>query len=191
MEVVFKRAEIDAEFRQMFALNHRVFAEELRQDGIQPSRLLHDRLFHQCRYFIAIRHDVVIGMISAHAGPEFSMSQILPHWEVLGTFRRPFELRRLAIVPEERNRTILAGLFWQAYDYALSSGGSHLLIAPLVQLVPMYRKYGFTPLGPAQSKGEAWLMPMVLDIENPGPAAMSHINLLERRWNRTVRTRTT
>ena len=112
---------------QIHALKHLFCGGDCAHAGI-PSGLLVDRFHEQNRYFVAIREDVVIGMISAHAGPESSVQRRLPDASLLEESACPIEVRLLAIEPEERNRTVLAGLLWQAYDYALSGGYSHLLI---------------------------------------------------------------
>jgi hypothetical protein len=129
--VLFRQAASSADLAQIHALNHRVFAEEIAQHGRQASGLLVDRFHHQNRYFVAVRDDVVIGMISAHAGPEFSVERRLPDSSLLESLPCPIEVRLLAIDPKERNRTVLAGLLWQAYDYAVSGGYSHLLISAI------------------------------------------------------------
>ncbi len=117
MSLLFKEAESSIEMQQVHALNHRVFAAETGQHQTNSSGLLVDRLHAQNRYFVAVRDGVVIGMVSASAGPEFSIAKRLTDISVLREFPRPVELRLLAIDPNERNRTILAGLIWQVYSF--------------------------------------------------------------------------
>jgi hypothetical protein len=122
-----------------------------------------DRIHEQNRYFVAMRQDVVIGMISAHGGPEFSVKRRLPNAALLESLPRPIEVRLLAIDPKERNRTVLAGLLWQAYDYAVSGGYSHLLISAISTREAMYQKMGFHALGPAVPERQCSLCTYVDD----------------------------
>lgn len=185
-KLLFKEAESSAELQQIHLLNHRIFAEEVAQHHPHPSGLLVDRFHDQNRYFIATRDGVVIGMISAHAGPDFSITTRLPDALVLKNFARPVEVRLLAIDPQERNRTILAGLLWQAYSFAVSNDFSHLLISGITERERMYRKLGFRPLGPAVRAGHASFVPMVMEIKENSKNNLRRVRLHEGRWSRSV-----
>jgi aspartate aminotransferase-like enzyme len=185
-KVSFKEAVSTDELQQVHALNHRVFAEEIAQHHTHPSGLLIDRFHDSNRYFIAIGDGRVMGMISANSGPKFSITKRLPDAIVLEHFLRPLELRLLAILPQERNRTILAGLLWQAYDFAVSEGFSHLLISAIVEKESMYRKLGFNPLGPAVSEAAVSFLPMVMAIDEQAETQRRRVQLHERRWHRGV-----
>jgi aspartate aminotransferase-like enzyme len=186
-KVLFKEVDCSSELEQVHALNHRIFAEEIAQHHMHPSGLLIDRFHAQNRYFVAEHEDgKVIGMISAHGGPEFSVTKRLPNPGVLENFARPAEVRLLAIDPHERNRTVLAGLLWQVYDFAVSDGFSHLLISGITEREPMYRKLGFSPLGPAVAEGSASFIPMVMPIGRYARGSQRRIRLHERHWRRAV-----
>ncbi len=184
--VLFKEVESSSELEQIHALNHRIFAEEIAQHHTHPSGLLVDRFNEQNQYFVAVRDGRVIGMISAHGGPEFSITKRLPDPDVLQTFARPVEVRLLAIDPSERKRTVLAGLLWQVYDFAVSDGFSHLLISGIAEREPMYRKLGFSPLGPAVPEGSASFIPMVMPIGRHARGNQRRVRLHERHWKRSV-----
>ena len=68
--------------------------------------------------------------------------------------RAPLEIRLLAILPEFRNRSILAGLFWQVGSYARAHRYSDLLISGILDRLSMYEKIGFRPMGPAVQPAE-------------------------------------
>lgn len=152
--------------------------------------MLIDRFHVQNRYFVAVQDGVVIGMISAHGGPEFSITKRLPNPAELLNFPLPLEVRLLAIERQNRNRTVLAGLLWQVYRYAVSNQYSHLLISGISQRVPMYRKMGFSVLGPPVPEGQARFIPMVMPIS--GRLAESNerrFQLHERHWRRLAENR--
>ncbi|MBV9761427.1 MAG: aminotransferase class V-fold PLP-dependent enzyme [Acidobacteriaceae bacterium] len=183
-KLLFKEAQNADELEQIHALNHRVFAEEIAQHRPLPSGLLIDRFHSRNRYFVALRDGVVIGMISAHAGPEFSIARRLPDAALIAGFARPLEVRLLAIAAQERSRTVLAGLLWQVYQFAVSNGFSHLLISALEARESMYRKIGFHPLGPAVPDGCASFIPMVMGIKEHLIAGQRRIRMHKDRWNR-------
>ncbi|HEX4311146.1 MAG TPA: aminotransferase class V-fold PLP-dependent enzyme [Acidobacteriaceae bacterium] len=185
-KLLFRQAVSAADLEQIHALNHRVFAEEIAQHGRHPSGLLVDRFHEQNRYFVALREDVVIGMISAHPGPEFSVRRRLPDASLLESLPCPIEVRLLAIEPKERNRTVLAGLLWQAYDYALSGGYSHLLISAISTRQAMYQKMGFHALGPAVPEGEASFVPMLMTLDEHRRVEGDRVGLHERHWHRAA-----
>jgi aspartate aminotransferase-like enzyme len=185
--LVFKEAETANEFEQIRALNHRVFAEEVAQHPVQRSGLLADRFEGQSRYFIAIRDGIVIGMISANPGPSFSVVKRLPDPHVLGVFKRPLEVRLLAIEPCERHQAVLAGLLWQLYEFAETHGFSHLLISAIENRESMYRKLGFQPLGQPVPEGAAAFIPMVMPVAEGCNPKVRQIELHRRHWHRTRR----
>src|SRR5580704_7949833 len=185
-KLLFKEADNPRELQQIHALNHRVFSEEIAHHPTSPSGLLIDRFHGRNRYFVALHDDTVIGMISIHAGPDFSIARRLPDPEVLRTLSRPFEIRLLAIEPQARNRTVLAGLLWQVYDFARSQEGSHLLISGIIERESMYRKLGFVPLGPAVPDGSARFIPMMMPLVDYRPNILGRVELHRRHWHRST-----
>lgn len=178
--MIFKEAKTNAELEQVQSLNHSVFAEEVGQHATRASGLLADSLQQQSRYFLAMQGTTVIGMISANPGPSFSVSKRLPQVDLLSAFSRPLEVRLLAIRPEYRGRTVLAGLVWQVYELAQREGFSHLLISALESREVMYRKMGFRPLGPAVPEGAAAFIPMVMDVDEADVERKRYVDSFRR-----------
>ncbi len=177
----FKEAETSEEFDQIHRLNHRTFAEEIGQHPQTGDRRLIDRFHSANRYFIALDGEQLAGMISVHAGPEFSVTSRLPDASLPGQFRSPLEVRLLAILPEYRNSLLLPGLLYELYRYATRSRCSHLLISGIVERVPMYEKMGFRALGPAVPSGAASFVPMALSLDAPSPEFLRLARLYESR----------
>lgn len=162
---LFKRAETTREFEQIHRLNHRTFVEEIPQHQSTDTGLLVDKFHQKNAYLVVLREDRVVGMVSAHDEPPFSVADRLPDPAILsepGT--RPLEVRLLAIEPDERNSTLFFGLIWSLYEYASKSGYTHLFISGVADRVPLYRRLGLVPLGPAVPCGKASFVPMVLPI---------------------------
>src|SRR5437868_10824631 len=99
---LFKRAESKQEFEQVHRLNHRTFLDEIPQHQPTGTGALVDKFHHKNVYLIVLRDERVVGMVSAHDQPPFSIADRLPSPEILlepGT--RPLEVRLLAIEPSE------------------------------------------------------------------------------------------
>ena len=118
-DIRFKEANTAEEIEQIHRLNHQVFAEEVGQHPQTADGRLIDRFHLRNRYFIATQGDLVVGMISVHDGPDFSVESRLKDVSVLRALRAPLEVRLLAIRPEYRNRSILLGLGWMMWRYAV------------------------------------------------------------------------
>jgi len=184
-KIDFREVADANEREQINALNHRVFAEEIAQHPVHPSGMLVDRFDAGNKYFVAVEDRTVIGMISAHGGPEFSVTKRLPNPEMLQSFSVPLEVRLLAIEPRSRSRMVLAGLLWQVYQHAVENGYSHLLISGIAEREPMYGKMGFSALGPAVPEGDASFVPMVMPIDGRAAEANQRVRLHERHWRRS------
>ncbi len=182
--IQFKEAETPDEIEQIHRLNHRVFAEEVGQHAPRPDGRLIDRFHAQNRYFIACRGGALVGMVSVHDGPEFSVASRLKDLSVLHEMRAPLEIRLLAILPKFRKRSVLAGLFWQVRNYARTHRYSDLLISGIAERVPMYAKLGFRPMGPAVPCGAAEFVPMRLSLELPPALFVNRERLYGSRWRR-------
>jgi aspartate aminotransferase-like enzyme len=184
MDTQFKQAESCEEIEQIHRLNHLIFAEEIGQHETTANGLLVDKFHARNRYFIAVRSGRIVGMVSVHEGPDFSVASRLTDKSILNRFRATLEVRLLAILPEYRKRAVLAGLFWQVFDYARAHHYSDLLISGIVERLPMYMKLGFRPLGPPASNGAAAFVPMRMSLESSNTLLMTKSRLYESRWNR-------
>lgn len=182
--IEFRRAKTEAEFEAIHRLNHRIFAEEVGQHGRRADGRLVDRFHENNAYFIACRDGELVGMVSVHAGPEFSVSSRLGDAESLKALRAPLEVRLLAILPEYREGAVVAGLFSQVDAYARAHGYSDLLISGIAEREGMYRKLGFRPMGPAVPCGEAAFVPMRLSVDAPPEEFRRREQLYMARWQR-------
>ena len=158
----FKQAESKLEFEEVHRLNHRTFAEEIPQHEPTGTGILVDKFHHKNVYLIVKRDERVVGMVSTHDQPPFSVADRLPDPKILYKDNiRPLEVRLLAIEPSERNNTMFFGLIWTLYAYAQRNGYTHLFISGVEQRVELYKRLGFVPLGPAVGCGEASFVPMM------------------------------
>ena len=183
-DVQFKKAETAEEIEQIHRLNHRIFAEEVGQHAKTRDGCLIDKFHTRNNYFIATRGGELVGMISAHDGPEFSVASRLKEVSALRALRAPLEIRLLAILPKFRKRSILAGLFWQVRSFARAHHYSDLLISGIVERLPMYEKMGFKAMGPAVPCGAASFVPMRLPLDAAPDRFLGRERLYGARWRR-------
>ena len=162
---VFKRAVTTEEIEQIHRLNYRTFVTEIPQHHDTGEGRLVDKFHAKNTYFIAVRRDQVVGMISIHDQPPFSIADRLPDPSILThPDSRPIEVRLLAVAPEQRKTTVMMGLVSQFYEYARAQGYTHAYLSGVVARVPLYQQFGFEPLGPAVRSGEASFVPMGVTI---------------------------
>jgi aspartate aminotransferase-like enzyme len=174
-QYVFKQADTPGEFAQIHSLNYRTFVGEIPQHADPGTGRLIDKFHGKNTYQIVLRAGRVVGMVSAHGQPPFSVADRLPDPSILsrpGT--RPLEVRLLAIEPGERNSTLFLGLIYALYDYAESNGYTHLFISGFEKRLDMYERIGFEALGPAVPSGNASFVPMVLPVDRL-PARMRRV----------------
>jgi aspartate aminotransferase-like enzyme/N-acyl-L-homoserine lactone synthetase len=184
----FKRAETPQEFEQIHRLNYRTFVSEIPQHVDPGNGHLVDKYHHKNAYFIVVEDGRVIGMVSSHDSPPYSVAERLANPELLNRpGNRPLEVRLLAIEPDKRNTTIFFGLLWCLYKYAQTCGYTHIFISGLRERVRLYRRLGFEALGPAKLGGSAWFVPMVLTVgqlpqrvEHIKRLWESHLNIVKR-----------
>jgi hypothetical protein len=161
----FKRADRACEFDQVHALNHSTFVREIPQHDDPGDGRLVDKFHDKNLYFIALRGERVVGMVTLHGQAPFSVAGRLPDPAVLvAPGVRPLEIRLLAIEPDERQGPVLGGLLWIVYEHVLRGDHTHLFISAFEDRLNLYRRLGFETLGPAVSSGQARFIPMCIPV---------------------------
>ncbi|MEX0676865.1 MAG: GNAT family N-acetyltransferase [Pirellulales bacterium] len=157
---VFKRADAPDEFQQIHRLNYRTFVEEIPQHAASRRGRLIDKFHAKSTYFVALLDSRVVGMLSVHDRPPFSVAARLPDPSILDSpGRRPMEVRLLAVEPRHRGGPVLAGLLFSALEHARDRYDD-VYISGVAERVELYERLGFRPLGPAVTSGAAAFVPM-------------------------------
>src|SRR5580704_6463006 len=163
---VFKCADAKHEFEQIHRLNYQTFVGEIPQHADNGAGALVDKFHGKSAYFIVLKDNRIVGMLSAHDQPPFSVAERLDDPGILtrpGT--RPLEVRLLAVEPEERRSSVFFGLIYTLYRHAVRNGHTHLFISGVEERLDLYERLGFNSLGPAVQSGQASFIPMVLKID--------------------------
>jgi predicted N-acetyltransferase YhbS len=161
----FKRADTEGEFERIFRLLHSVFADELGQYSSRPSARLVDKFHHKNLYLIALAGDEIVGLISLHDQPPFSVAGKLADPSILDRYGRLIEIRLLAVEPAHRNGLVMAGLMNEVYEYARAYDA--IVISGHVDKARLYRRLGFRDLGPPVLSGTAEYLPMIAPAAAP------------------------
>jgi GNAT superfamily N-acetyltransferase len=174
----FKQAETEAEFERIAHLNHAVFAGELEQYPTQASARIVDKFHDKNHYVIALFDDAMVGMVSLHGQPPFSVAGKLADPAILEKLGRLVEVRQLAVEPEHRNGVVMAGLMLGVYDYAREYDA--IVISGHTEKVRLYRELGFRELGPPVASGQALYIPMAIRV--------TELEARQARWQARLRT---
>jgi N-acyl-L-homoserine lactone synthetase len=161
----FRRAQSPDEHEQIRQLLHRTFVLEVRQDADTGTGRLLDKFDHKNTYIVAVHQCRICGVVAVHDQPPFSAAGSLQSGEILEKLcPQLLEARRLSVEPAERSGLVFAGLMWSVYEHARYGGYRYIVISGLLERQGMYAKMGFRPLGSAVRKGEAYFVPMLVDL---------------------------
>ena len=121
-----------------------------------------DKFHDKNRYVIALVGDEVIGMISVHDQPPFSVAAKLADPSGFGCYGRLLEVRLLAVDPAHRNGVVMAGLMLGVYEHARDYDA--MVISGHVDKAGSIHELGFRDLGPPVPSGEAMYVPMAIRV---------------------------
>ena len=158
----FEKAETAGQFEQIFRLNHAVFAGELEQYPALDSERLVDKFHDKNLYLVALAGEEVVGMISLHDQPPFSVAGKLANPALLDGYGRLIEARLLAVEPAHRNGVVMAGLMLCAYEHVRAYDA--LVISGHLEKCGLYHELGFRDLGPPVESGQAMYVPMAIRV---------------------------
>ena len=186
---LFKRAETAEEIEQVHRLNYRTFVQEIQQHDDNGQGKLVDKFHDRNIYFLALVDDRVVGMISVHDRPPFSIEARLADRSVIRKpGMRPLEVRLLAIENHERHSMVIGGLTYCMNFFAREKGYTHYLISGVTEQLALYRHIGFEALGPAKGPPGAMFIPMIATLDRVDQQMKRTISLWEKRVAREAAT---
>ena len=183
---VFKRADSPSEFDQIHALNHATFVREIPQHHDPGEGRLVDKFHDKNQYFVALRGERVVGMLSLHDQPPFSIASRLPDPALMDApGMRPLEIRLLAVEPDQRASTVFGGLAWSVLQHVQVTGHTHLFISGFEDRLSLYEGLGFEPIGPAVGVLGTRFVPMCLPVSKMIERHARSARLFEKRVERS------
>jgi len=165
--IYIKIAETENEKKQIHALNHKTFAEEIKQHKANENGLLVDKFDDENIYYIALIGDEVIGMLAIRDKRPFSLDRKLDNLdELLPPHKNALEIRLLIVKDQYRRTRALYDLIeylindrpGMIYDLVVISGN--------INQKRLYRHMGFVEMGPEVGTEEAKYQPMYLTRES-------------------------
>ena len=160
------------EFEQIYALNHRTFAEEIPRYAAVPTRRLVDRFHDQNTYVIGLQDRRLAGMVAIRDTRPFSLDERLPDLEsYLPAGRSMCELRLLAVEPRDRRGRLLPALLASVWRHCATHGYDLALISGITRQRKLYEHLGFVPFGPLVGTPGAQFQPMMVTLERFAPLA--------------------
>ncbi|MEM7384891.1 MAG: GNAT family N-acetyltransferase [Verrucomicrobiota bacterium] len=164
----FRVASGEDEFRQIHALNHRVFAEEIPQHPKDPDGLLVDPFHDENTYIVGLIRNRVVAMVALRDQRPFSLDRKLADLDtLLPPDRFMVEIRLLAVEPDYRGKVrVFRGLIENVVAFARSRHWDLAIISGTVRQRRLYRHLGFVPFGPEVGEPQARFQPMFLTLES-------------------------
>lgn len=163
---VFKQAETAEELEQVHRLNYKTFVHEIRQHVDSGHGRLVDKYHDRNIYFLCLVDDQLVGMLSVHDDPPFSVeSRLADPSMIWRPGMRPLEVRLLSVEPKERKSTVMFGLVFAMNEFARAKGYTHYVISGVTEQLELYRHIGFEAIGPAVGKPGAMFVPMMCTLE--------------------------
>lgn len=166
MNLIFKIASEEWEFKQIHILNYKTFVEEIPQHPRNPSRILVDKFHNENTYLICIHADQVVGMIAVRHKRPFSLDGKIQNIEAyLPPHRSVCEFRLLLVAKEQRGTRVFRGLMLLLASYCESLGYDLAIISGTLRQLKLYENFGFVPFGPIVGSKECQFQPMYFTLQ--------------------------
>src|ERR1051325_9320577 len=153
----------------IYALRHQVYAEELAQHPPTPAGQLVDALDRVNVYLVVKCGGAIAGFVSItppHACGYSVHKYFARHSLPVIVDERLYEVRLLTVTAAHRGSSIALLLMYAALRYVAALGGRTIVAIGRVDVLPMYRRAGLTPLGLRAQSGEVTYELMVAGVHD-------------------------
>ena len=140
----------DSDRDSIYVLRHQVYAEELHQHTTTHDRMLSDPLDAFNEYIVAKIDGQLVGFVSIipPGFGRYSIDKYLARENVDLSFDEGlYEMRILTVARPHRGTRLAAGLMYAAGRWAEERSGTHLVAMGRLEVLSIYLKHGFEPLG--------------------------------------------
>lgn len=169
--MIYKIANTEEEYEQIFRLNYATFVDEIPQHEKNESKKLIDKFHNKNIYVIAKKDREVIAMVSLCAERPFSLDEKLGGIETVykGEFKNPIEIRLLSIKEEYRKTKVFFELIKRAFNYVVQNSYDIVFISGTTRQEKLYRHIGFERFSDNVGTEGAEYIPMFLDLREDNP----------------------
>jgi predicted acetyltransferase len=163
---VFKLADKDWEFEQIYRLNYDTFVEEIPQHERSQAQRLVDKFHAENTYLICVAGEKLVAMMAVRGTRPFSLDQKLKNLDkYLPSGRRTCEIRLLAIEKEFRGGKVMRGMLALLGQHSAEKGYDLAVISGTTRQLKFYQHIGFVPFGPLVGSDDALFQPMYITLE--------------------------
>lgn len=161
MDVIFKLAKTEKDFKQIYKLRYKTFVEA---EGYNPSAIEIER-GGDAAHLIALRKDKIVGAITliVDNGQGLPMEKYF-NLTVFKNDEKVAEVGRFAILPDEQTKIVPVGLIALAYEVAQKRGIKQIFIDffKSEEKIRFYERLGFKVIGNYFWKNEIVVMTVTL-----------------------------
>ncbi|MBF0714305.1 alanine--glyoxylate aminotransferase family protein [Gemella sp. GH3] len=164
--MIYKIANIQDEYNQIFKLNYATFVDEIPQHKENDEKTLIDKFHNKNIYIIAKKDNEVIAMISLNSNRPFSLDEKLGRIEDFykKDFKNPVEIRLLSIKEEYRKTKAFFRLLECTFNYLIQHSYDLVFISGTTRQEKLYRHIGFNRFHDNVGTEGAEYIPMALDL---------------------------
>jgi histidinol-phosphate/aromatic aminotransferase/cobyric acid decarboxylase-like protein/GNAT superfamily N-acetyltransferase len=187
---MFVRMATAEDREAVYALRHRVYAQELGQYSTNAQGRLTDALDAFNEYVVARVDGELSGFVSITPpwGGRYSIDKYFAREEMPFTFDDGlFEIRILTVVPELRHGPLAVLLMRSAFEWVRSHAGRRIVIIGRREVADMYRKIGLRSLGRTVQSGAVTYALMTATMEEIDEACRPYADAEERTLARIAR----
>ncbi len=187
---MFVRMATAEDREAVYALRHRVYAQELGQYATNAEGRLTDALDAFNEYVVARVDGALAGFVSITPpwGGRYSIDKYFAREEMPFDFDDGlFEIRILTVVPEMRHGPLAVLLMRSAFEWVRAHSGRRIVIIGRREVADMYRKIGLRSLGRTVQSGAVTYELMTATMEEIDQACRPYADAEERTLARIAR----
>ncbi|MEY4567116.1 MAG: Histidinol-phosphate aminotransferase 1 [Planctomycetota bacterium] len=152
--------------KEIYRQRHQVYSAELGQHAANCDESISDPIDEINIYLVVKRLGSIVGFISItpKGSPRFSIDKYLDRiqfkeldWDSL------YEIRLFTVIPDERNTSVASLLLYGAARWLQENKASSCIAMGRKEVMRLYRKIGFFPLGKTIKSGDVEFELMMID----------------------------
>lgn len=166
--MIYKIANTEEEFSQIFKLNYKTFVDEIPQHEKNDNKILVDKFHDKNTYIIAKNNKEVVAMISLCSERPFSLDQKIGNVDnyITKNYSNPIEIRLLSIKEEYRKSKVFFELIKRTFNYIIQNSYDIIFISGTTRQEKLYKHIGFQKFHDNVGTKDAEYIPMYLYLKD-------------------------
>lgn len=165
--MIYKIANTEEEYSQIFKLNYATFVDEIPQHEKNDKKELVDKFHNKNLYIIAKKESEVVAMISLCDQRPFSLDEKLGSIEnyYREKINNPVEIRLLSVKESYRKSKVFMELIKRAFNYIVQNSYDIIFISGTTRQEKLYNNLGFKRFHDNVGTKDAEYIPMYLTLD--------------------------